>query len=139
MLISVTDQVHSPHSRQALAAREWFKRNGPPDAPPLPLGYYEREALKVGGPTHIIAWFACSLACRDYAVEKHPSFDDYACGLMASEYTPGFVKNDEELQRRFPPRPLAGIGPGLVWEPPAIHAKTMASWRRSLAHPSAAA
>jgi len=139
MVISVTDQVHSPDSRQALAARKWFELNSPPDAPPLPLGYDEREALKVGGLKHIVAWYACSLACRDYAVEKHPSFDDYACGLMASEYTPGFVKNDEELQRRFPPRPLAGIGPGLVWEPPAIHAKTMASWHRSLAHPSAVA
>src|ERR1035437_4350794 len=103
MLISVNDQVHNPRSRNALAAREWFKRNGPPDAPPLPLGYDEREDLKVGGVKHIIAWFACSLACRDYAVEKHPSFDDYACGLMASKYPPGFVKNDEERKRRSPP------------------------------------
>jgi hypothetical protein len=38
---------------------------------------------------------------------------------MASEYAPDFIKKDEELQRRFPPRPLAGLGPALVWEPPA--------------------
>ena len=139
MLISVVDQIHNPHGRRALAARKWFELNSPPDARPLPLGYNEREDLKVGGLKHLVAWYACSVACQDYAIKKHPSFYDYACGLMASEYTPGFVKNDEELQRRFPPRPLAGIGPGLVWEPPAIHVKTMASWRRSLAHPSAAA
>ncbi len=134
MLISVTDQVHSPNSRQALAAREWFKRNGPADAPPLPLGYDEREDLKVGGLKHIIAWYACSLACRDYAVEKHPSFDDYARGVMASDYISypaARIQEDAELQKRFPPRPLAGLGPALVWEPPAIHAETMASWQRS--------
>ena len=139
MIISGVDLAHSPRGRRARFARKWFALNSPPDAPPLPLGYDEREDLKVGGLKHLVAWFACSLACRDYAVEKHPSFDDYARGLMASEYTPGFVKSDGELQRRFPPRPLAGLGPALVWEPPAIHAKTMASWRRSLAHPSAAA
>ena len=136
MLISVTDQVHNPRSRQALAAREWFKRNGPSDAPPLPLGYNEREDLKVGGLKHIVAWYACSLACRDYAFEKHPPFNDYARGVMASDYISypaARIQEDAELQRRFPPRPLTGLGPALVWEPPAIHAETMASWQRSRA------
>jgi hypothetical protein len=72
-------------------------------------------------------------------VEKHPSFNDYARGLMASEYTPDFIKKDEDLQRRFAPRPLTGLGPALIWEPPALHAKTMASWRRSRARSLAAA
>jgi hypothetical protein len=131
MLISVIDQVHSPRGRRARFAREWFALNGPHDAPPLPLGYDEREDLKVGGLKHLVAWYACSLACRNYDVVVHPSFDDYACGLMASEYTPGFIKNDEELQQRFAQRPLTGLGPALVWEPPAIHSETMASWHRS--------
>jgi hypothetical protein len=133
MLISVLDQIHNPRGRRAIAARNWFERNAPPDARPLPLGYEEREALKHGGVDHIVAWYACSLACRDYAVEKHPSFDEYARGVMASDETPDFIKKDEELLRRFPPCPLIGMAPGLVWEPPAIHAKTMASWRRSQA------
>src|SRR5258708_705070 len=34
---------------QAQLAREHFATNGPPDAPPLPLSYDEREDLKVGG------------------------------------------------------------------------------------------
>ena len=141
MLISAVDLIPSrnPRGRRALAARKWFELHGPPDAPPLPLGHNEREDLKVGGLKHLVAWYACSVACQDYAVEKPPSFYDYACGLMASEYAPDFIKKDEELQRRFPPRPLAGLGPALVWEPPAIHAKTMASWQRSLARSRAAA
>jgi hypothetical protein len=141
MIISAVDlgKRRNPLGCQALAARKWFEVNSPPDTPPLPLGYDEREDLKVGGINHLVAWYACSLACRDYDVLVHPSFDDYACGLMASEYTSGFIKNDQELQKRFPPRTLSGLGPALVWEPPAIHAKTMASWHRSRAWSCAAA
>ena len=35
--------------RQALAAREWFKQHGPLGAPVFPIGYAEREELKMGG------------------------------------------------------------------------------------------
>ena len=136
MIISGVDDLNTrrnPLGRRALSARKWFDLYGPPDARPLPLGYDEREALKRGGLPHIVAWFASSLASLDYAVEDHPSFDDYGCGIMASDHAPDFIKEDEELQRRFPPRTLTGLGPALVWEPPALHAETMASFRRSLA------
>jgi hypothetical protein len=59
-------------------------------------------------------------------VTEHPSFDNYACGVMASEYAPDLIKKDEELQRRFPPCQLTGLGPGLCWEPPKLHAQR---WR----------
>jgi len=52
---------------------------------------------------------------------------------LQGQHAPDFIKEDEELQRRFSPCPLTGLGPGLVWEPPALHAQTMASFRRSLA------
>ena len=46
--------------------------------------------------------------------EEHPSFDDYATGVMASEkHAPGFIRDNEEMRRRFPPR-LAWIGFVLV-------------------------
>jgi hypothetical protein len=45
--------------------------------------------------------------------------------------------SDEQLKKRFPPRPLNGLGPGLYWEPPELHAKTMASYRRSMARTAA--
>ena len=106
----------------ALLARDGFAHNGPPDAQPLPLSCDERERLKVGGLKHLLAWYARSLACLDYAVEKHPSFDDHA-----SDHAPDFIKENEELRRRFPAQKLIGLGPGLIWEPPALHAETMAS------------
>ena len=109
---------NDPGGRPALAARKWFADNGPPDLQPLPLGYNERERLKHGGADHILAWYARSLDSRDYNFLKHPSFDDYARGVMASEFTLDNIRNDEELQRRFPPRPLKGLGPGLHWYPP---------------------
>jgi hypothetical protein len=133
MIISGVDLVHSPRGRRARCARKWFACIGPPDAQPLPLGYDERETLKRGGLSHILAWYACSLACRGYDVFEHPSFDDYGCGVMASEHCPDFIRNNEALLKRFPPRPLTGLGPALVWEPPEIHAGTMASYRRGQA------
>lgn len=96
---------------RALAARQWFITHGPTDAPPLPLSHNEREALKSGGLPHIVAWYARSLWALDYNVQQHASFDDYARGVMASEeYAPDFIRKNEELQRRFPPRFLKGLG-----------------------------
>ena len=121
-------------ARRALMARIHFSVNGPHDAPPLPLSYGEREDLKIGGLPTIVALYARSLEARDYDLEEHPSFATYAAGILASEHN-GYhgIKEDEQLRKRFPPCPLSGIGPGLYWEPPALHARTMASWQRSMA------
>jgi hypothetical protein len=123
---------NDPDGLLARNARKWFADNGPPDLQPLPLGYDERERLKHGGADHILAWYARSLDGRDYDVHAHPSFYDYACGVMASEFAPNFIKNDEKLKKRFPPRELAGMGSGLCWEPPKVHAKTMQRYRRNM-------
>jgi hypothetical protein len=141
MIISAVDlNTHQKRlGRRAKVARKWFAVSGPPDAPPLPLWYDEREDLKVGGLKHLVAEYACSLACLDFDVEKHPSFNDYARGVMASEHAPDFLKKDKQLQKRFPPRPLTGLEPGLVWKPPALQTETMASWQRSHARSFAAA
>ena len=111
-------------ARAALLAREWFAIHGPADAPPLPLSMGDREALKGGRLPHIVAWYARSLEGRKYNLEEHPSFFDYACGVMASEHAPDFIKK-EQLLKRFPPRVLPGLGPGLYWQPPEEHAR----WR----------
>src|SRR5262249_5877706 len=105
-------------ARRALRARLWFAKNGPPDAPPLPLSYGEREDLKCGDYfLYIVALFARSLAAREYDFDVHPSFEDFARGVLASPYKPYFVNEDEELERRYPPRQLEGLGPGCYWEP----------------------
>jgi hypothetical protein len=64
---------------------------------------------------------------------EHPVFEDYARGVMASELTPNFIKKDEELQQRFPPHELPGLGSGLCWEPPSLSAKAMPHYLRSRA------
>jgi hypothetical protein len=124
MIISWVDCQETPakqrqFERQALAARDWFKQHGPPDAPVFPIGYAERERLKIGGLPHIVACYARSLAGQKYNFDEHPSFDDYAAGVMASEeHAPDFIRNNEEMRRRFPPRPLAWLRSGLYWCPP---------------------
>jgi hypothetical protein len=124
--------------RKLLGARKWFAVNGPADAPPLPLSYDEREDLKCGGSgfQSMVAYYARSLLGQDYAVEAHPSFDDYACGVMALEDVPWYLKDDEELKRRYPPRPLPGLTiTALRWEPP-VEAKTVQKGRRRQARRS---
>jgi hypothetical protein len=100
---------------QALLAREWFAGHKPDDAPELPLTYGDREDLKTGGLSHLVAWFARSIASRDYIVEGHPLFDKYARGVMASEFAPEFIKGDAELMRRYPPCRLEGLNNAMCW------------------------
>jgi hypothetical protein len=104
---------------KAMLAREHFARNGPSDAPPLPIGYDEREAIKgKGRMSTLVALYARSLETRDYDMEEHPSFEDYVRGVMASnKHGWSDIREDEQLTRRFPPRPLKGMGPGLMWAP----------------------
>ena len=65
---------------------------------------------------HIVAHFAGSLRRQHWDYENHPSFEEYTRGVLASEHTPEFVKADEELRKKYPPRPLRGLGRGLCWE-----------------------
>jgi hypothetical protein len=93
---------------------------------------------KCGPPFHkIIALYARSLEGRKYNVKEHPPFFDYACGLMASdsEFIGGYsyMQRDEQLRKRFPPRTLDGLGPGLMWQPPREHWQTMELYYSSLA------
>ena len=48
---------------------------------------------------------------RSYDVRNHPSFDDFARGLMAMAMARGLwgLQTAQNLKRRFPPRPLAGM------------------------------
>jgi hypothetical protein len=108
-------------ARRALVALDWFANNGPADAQPLPVSHHEREVLKSGGILHILAWYARSLEALGYDVKRHPSFEDYACGVMARPETPDFILNDPVLRRRFPPRHLVGLGAETLWRAPLRH------------------
>jgi hypothetical protein len=117
-------------ARKVLVVREHFAAIGPPDAPQVPLSDHDIEDYRqAGGLKAVVGFFFRSLAVRDHDMGMHPSFDDFACGLMASNTGRG-IEHDPELKRRFPPRPLPGMTPGLCWAPPKEYEETMASYRR---------
>ena len=66
------------------------------------------------------------IRANDYNFDQHPAFEVFASGVMASENTPDFVRHDEELRRRYPSRPLAGLNAGNCWEP-----TTKQGWTRT--------
>jgi len=107
----------------ALLAREWFAVNGPSDAPPLPL--YDVDSYRnARGLKGVVGFYARSLSRagygrKRYEVQTHPSFEDFARGLMALAAERGLwgLENDETLMRRFPPRPLVGMMPSAYWDP----------------------
>ena len=65
----------------------------------------------------------------------HPSFDDFARGLMAMAVDRGLrdLEKDESLKRRFPPRPLAGMTLGAYWSSAGEHEEQMDPERRHVA------
>jgi hypothetical protein len=104
----------------ALLAREWFAVDGPRDAPLLPLNIHDRDRFRgSGGLTALVGFYARSLYRQGYDVYNHPSFDEFARGLMALATESGLwgLENDETLIRRFPPRPLVGMTPSAYWDP----------------------
>ena len=104
-------------ARRALVAREVFAWKNP-GMPPLPLSYAEREKLKEnGGTDYIVSSYAHSLKGQKYRSIAHPCFPLYARGVMASPLSPDFIKQDQALLKRYPPRVLDGLGPGLFWSP----------------------
>jgi len=104
--------------------------------PHSPFHIPSAKTLKLGLPFNkIIALYARSLEGQNYDVKEHPSFFDYACGLMASDFIGGYdyMQRDEQLRKRFPPRTLEGLGPGLIWQPPREHWERMELHYSSLA------
>ena len=103
-----------------LLVREWFAVHGPHDAPPLPLSQWECDDYRNStGLRQIVGFYARSLDANDYDVHRHPSFEDFARGLMASNSGLWGIEKNVEMRKRFPPRPLNGMGPGLYWEAPS--------------------
>ena len=124
---------------RALLAREWFAVNGPTGAPPLPLSDEEIEDYrKARGLRGVIGFYARSLSRetdgrQSFEVNNHPSFDEFARGLMAMAVDGGLwgLEKDAHLIMRFPPKLLAGMTPGAYWAPPKEYEATMASYRRA--------
>lgn len=97
-------------------ASAWFRSHGPAGYE-LPWGYAERERIK--GRDHlgfIVSAFARSLEVNGYCYQAHPTFDEYAKGVLASPLAPKFVKEDSQILTKYPPTAMPGLGPGLVWK-----------------------
>ena len=113
-------------ARRALRAREWFAIHGPADAQPLPLNHIERDRWQSRGLFgYMVHLYGRSLEGK-FDVERHPHFADFVSGVLwkAACVNNGIgtlPENPAEiaaLERRFPPKKLARIGPGFCWEPP---------------------
>jgi hypothetical protein len=122
---------------RALRAREWFAANAPSDSPPLPLSHDDVEEYRnARGLRGLVGFYARSLSRggygrRSYELGNHPSFHDFACGLMAINTGLWGIEKDAQLRMRFPPRPLAGMTPGAYWAPQKEFDDTMASYGRA--------
>jgi hypothetical protein len=116
----------------ALQARDWFAKHGPDDALPLPLSYLEREVYKWQRRPidYITAQYARSLEGSWYDVVAHPSFSQFASGLLWDHANGGSSLHFgadilSELMKRFPPRMLPRMR-AYFWDaPPSV----MKGWR----------
>jgi hypothetical protein len=94
-------------------ARDDFAVNGPADAPRLPLEHWECERVRWSGRAldYLTGQYARSMVPL-YNVKGHPSFDEYARGVLWEHDTipesalPFTPEQLAEMRRRFPPRKL---------------------------------
>ena len=105
-------------AEKALRARAWFRTHGPAGIE-LPLSRDERDKLKrfdrpVG---YIVSMFGYSIYARDFEVEGHPLFAEYAAGALTLDHLPPEVPENPTVLRLYPPRPLAGLDRFLIWHP----------------------
>jgi hypothetical protein len=109
---------HKERAIRAIVAQLGFATQKPEDAPDLPID--ERESGGTwrwqSGLHYLIEAFTRSLRCRDFRLEGHPDFDTFARGAMAHPWTPERFRQDPDLLRRFPPKPLPGLTQGLVFK-----------------------
>src|SRR3954451_24854590 len=85
----------------ALRAQEWFAINGPADAPPLPISGAEIDDYRrARGFVGVVGFYARSVARLRWNVREHPSFEDFVCGLMATDTGMWGIEKDESLKKR---------------------------------------
>lgn len=116
---SIPYQKHA--AEKALLAREWFAVHGPRNAPPLPLVPSDWDEMRYGGTSGLltlVGFYARSLSLLDWKVHNHPSFEDFACGLMVFATIRSRAGEDPMVVKMYPPRALVGMTDGAFWEPP---------------------
>jgi hypothetical protein len=108
----------------ALRAREDFARNGPADAPRLPLEHWECEQVRWSGrPLDYLTGQYAKCVVALHNVKGYPSFNDYARGVLwehdnvSGSAIPFQPEQLVEMRRRFPPKKLEGLN-CFCWLPP---------------------
>jgi hypothetical protein len=103
---------------RALVAREWHAEHSP-TAPPLLVNVWDIDsAMSGGGISHLLAYFSQSVEGTDWYTAGHPTFEVYARGVLASPECPPILREDQYLVSRFPPRPIYGLAPSLLYVRP---------------------
>jgi hypothetical protein len=101
-------------------AAQWHEESAPAWACQLPvelqvcesLIYNDCNALK------LLGYYGRSMLWSGWNFERHPDFNTYCRGIMASRIGPMDVRMDEELLQMFPPKALAGLTTPLQWRSP---------------------
>ena len=65
----------------------------------------------------MMVYYTYSLRRLGYDYLKHPSFFDYACGVMAHPDGPDYLLSDTECLAEFPAKVLPGLVDGIHWRP----------------------
>jgi hypothetical protein len=124
-------------AERALLAQEWFALHGPTNAPALPVAHTGWEDMRHDHECALkplIGFYARSLSFRDWQVQNHPSFEDFARGLLANNNGLWDLRQrvGPAILKRYPPRALAGMAPGGYWAPPNEYAEIVAERTRRL-------
>jgi hypothetical protein len=133
---SIAHQKHA--AEKALLAQEWFALHGPRYAPPLPVTAWGWEEMRRDfGLKPLIGFYARSLAIRNWEVHIHPSFEDFARGLLAIDTGLWVLQQrvGPALLKRYSPRALAGMTPGAYWAPPKECEEFLVEYRRARRQP----
>jgi hypothetical protein len=120
-----TGEDSIPHqmraAEKALLAQEWFAVHGPRNAPLLPLIPSDWDEMRYGGTIGLpilVGSYARSLSFQDWKVHNHPTFEDFARGVMVFPDIRDRAGQDPLVAKRYPPRALIGMHDGAFWEPP---------------------
>jgi hypothetical protein len=127
-------------AEKALLAQEWFAVYGPRNAPPLPVTARGWEGMRHEfGLNPLIGFYARSLVIRNWEVHDHPSFTNFARGLLAIDTGHWILPQrvGPSVLKRYPPCALAGMTPGAYWAPPDECEEFMAEYRRAVSQVAA--
>jgi len=110
---------------KALAAQIRFHESKPAWAPGLPISLNAGRELKRNRDPRVqlVGYFGISQLMAQYDKE-HPAFRRFCSGLLADERMPKNLREDPELRRMFPPKPIWLLARGGYWYEP----ETLRSW-----------